>query len=93
MAIARSPFAAQKVSVASKVVWSPVLVPLTVALLEQVRVAPSAMVSVADVAGAVIATLLIDVAAATPKTGVTSVGLVAKHAAPLPVSSLKTPAS
>ena len=41
-----------------------------------VKVLPSAIVSVALVAGAVIATLLILVADATPSVGVTSVGLV-----------------
>jgi hypothetical protein len=40
------------------------------------KVAPSAMVIVADVAGAVIATLLIEVAVATPSAGVVNVGLV-----------------
>jgi hypothetical protein len=39
-----------------------------------VRVLPSATVNVEDVAGAVITTLLIDVADAAPKVGVTSVG-------------------
>ena len=41
-----------------------------------VSVLPSATVRVEPVAGAVSATLLIDVAEATPRTGVTSVGLV-----------------
>ena len=67
--------------------------PDTLAVALAVSVAPSAIVSVADVAGAVMATLLIEVAAATPRMGVTSVGEVAKHAAPLPVSSLSTVAS
>ena len=49
------------------------------------RVAPFAMVSVADVAGAVNATLLMLVAVATPKTGVTNVGLVASTLLPVPV--------
>jgi hypothetical protein len=40
---------------------------------------------VADVAGAVTATLLTDVADATPNTGVTRVGEVASTTAPLPV--------
>jgi len=40
------------------------------------RVEPSARVSVADVAGAVIATLLTEVAVATPSAGVVNVGLV-----------------
>lgn len=49
------------------------------------RVAPSAMVSVAAVAGAVSATLLMLVADATPKIGVTNVGLVARTLLPVPV--------
>lgn len=53
-----------------------------------VNVEPCASVSVAEVAGAVIATLLIVVAAATPRTGVTSVGEVANASAPVPVSSV-----
>ena len=48
---------------------------------------------VADVAGAVKATLFMLVAAATPKTGVTKVGEVANTKAPEPVSSLITPAN
>jgi len=60
-------------------------VPAKVSVLEQVRVFPSAMVSVAEVAGAVRATLLIEVAVATPKTGVTKVGEVAPTIAPEPV--------
>jgi len=49
------------------------------------RVAPSAMVSVAAVAGAVNATLLMLVAVATPNTGVANVGLVARTLLPVPV--------
>ena len=41
-----------------------------------VKVLPSAIVNVADVAGAVIATLLTEVALATPRVGVVSVGEV-----------------
>jgi hypothetical protein len=52
------------------------------------NVEPSARVSVAEVAGAVKATLLIEVAVATPRTGVTSVGEVAKTKEPDPVSSV-----
>jgi len=44
-----------------------------VSVLLAVSVLPFAIVSVADVAGAVIATLLIDVAVAMPRTGVTNV--------------------
>jgi hypothetical protein len=52
------------------------------------------MVNVDAVAGAVIATLLIDVAVAAPRTGVTRVGLVEKtmlvEAVPVvPVASLR----
>lgn len=68
-------------------------VPANVIELFTVAVFPSAIVSVADVAGAVIATLLIEVAVATPMVGVVKVGEVAKTAAPDPVSSLITPAS
>jgi hypothetical protein len=68
-------------------------VPAKVRVLLTVRVLLSAIVRVALVAGAVIATLLIDVADATPSTGVTSVGEVANTRAPLPVSSEITPAS
>lgn len=55
-------------------IWSPVLVPDSVPPVETVRVCPSAIVSVEPVAGCVIATLLIDVATATPRVGVTKVG-------------------
>jgi hypothetical protein len=57
------------------------------------RVPPSAIVNVAEIAGAVIVTLLILVAEATPNVGVTKVGLVPNTNAPEPVSSLITPAS
>jgi hypothetical protein len=70
-----------------------VSVPVKVSVLLAVKVLPSAMVKVADVAGAVIATLLTDVALATPKDGVVREGDVAKTNAPLPVSSEITPAS
>ena len=51
-----------------------------------IKEAPSAMVKVADVAGAVIATLLMEVAVATPNTGVTKVGLVSTtNFVPVPV--------
>ena len=62
-------------------------VPVNVKELLAVRVLPSAIVKVAVVAGAVSVTLLIVVAVATPKTGVVSVGDVAKTRAPEPVSS------
>lgn len=62
-------------------------VPVKVRVLETVAVFPSAIVSTAEVAGAVIVTLLTLVAEATPSTGVTSVGEVANTAAPDPVSS------
>lgn len=60
---------------------------------ETVSAAPLEIVSVALVAGAVIVTLLMLVAVATPRTGVTSVGVFAKTKAPVPVSSLIFPAS
>ena len=53
-----------------------------------VRVEPSANAKVAEVAGAVKATLLILVAVATPKTGVVRVGDVANTKSPEPVSSV-----
>jgi hypothetical protein len=63
-------------------------VPDSVRLLFAVSVLPLAIVRVAEVAGAVIATLLMDVAEATPNVGVTSVGELANTRAPLPVSSV-----
>src|SRR3990167_7742102 len=68
-------------------------VPVKVKVLEAVKVLPSAIVKVAEVAGAVRVSLLIVVAVATPRTGVTKVGEVARTAKPDPVSSLKTPAN
>lgn len=53
-----------------------------------VRVCPSAIVSVEPVAGAVNATLLIEVAEAAPKVGVVSVGDVARTGFPVPVGVL-----
>jgi hypothetical protein len=53
-----------------------------------VNVAPSAIVSVAEVAGAVKATLFMLVAVAMPSTGVTRVGVPARTTAPLPVVPL-----
>jgi hypothetical protein len=70
-----------------------VSVPVKVSVLLAVKVLPSATVKVALVAGAVMATLLIEVALATPRVGVVRDGEVAKTNAPLPVSSLITPAS
>ena len=49
-------------------------VPARVRVLLTVRVFPSATVNVAEVAGAVIVSLLIEVALATPRVGVTNVG-------------------
>src|SRR5574343_206240 len=72
-------------------VWSPVLVPLTVALSEAVNVLPSAMVKVAPVVGAVIVTLFKEVAEATPNVGVIKVGEVENTNVPEPVSSEITP--
>jgi hypothetical protein len=51
-------------------------VPVRVIVLLAVKVLPSAIVSVEPVAGAVIATLLMLVAVATPNDGVVRVGLV-----------------
>lgn len=50
------------------------------------RVEPSAKVKVEPVAGAVMVTLLMDVAEATPNVGVTSVGDVANTMLPEPVT-------
>jgi hypothetical protein len=57
-----------------------------------VRVEPSANANVAEVAGAVNATLLMLVAVATPKTGVTRVGDVANTLTPVPVLSVRADA-
>ncbi len=68
--------------VAEKVITSPP--PKVIALVarvvesETVKVFPSATVKVELVAGAVIVTLFTEVAVATPKVGVTKVGLVEK---------------
>jgi hypothetical protein len=67
-------------------------VPAKVMLLLAVKVLPSAIVKVDPVAGAVNVTLLTVVAVATPKVGVTNVGLVAKTADPEPVSSVRAAA-
>jgi hypothetical protein len=60
-------------------------VPASVRVAFAVNVLPLAIVSVAEVAGAVIATLLIEVAVATPILGVTKVAPVAPTTAPDPV--------
>ena len=60
-------------------------VPASVSVLFAVKVLPSAMVNVAAVAGAVIATLLTLVAAATPSVGVIKLGPVANTNEPDPV--------
>ena len=66
-------------------------VPARVSVLLAVSVLPSAIAKVEPVAGAVIASLLMLVAEATPKVGVTSVGLVARTTEPEPVvPSLKS---
>jgi hypothetical protein len=57
-------------------------------VLLAVRVLPSAIVSVALVAGAVKATLLMLVALATPRVGVVSEGLLLKTSVPDPDSSV-----
>lgn len=63
-------------------------VPAKVSELLAVKVLPSAIVRVAFVAGAVRATLFIDVAVATPNTGVTNVGLVDNTTAVVPVDDV-----
>jgi len=63
-------------------------VPVNVSVLLQVNVLPSATVIVALVAGAVMVTLLIEVAEATPSVGVVNEGLVANTRKPEPVSSV-----
>jgi len=59
---------------------------------EVANVDPCANVKVAEVAGAVIVTLLIVVASATPNTGVTRVGDVANTLTPVPVLSVSADA-
>ena len=63
-------------------------VPAKVSELLAVNVLPSATASVELVAGAVIAILLIDVAVATPNTGVTKVGVFDKTTATVPVDDV-----
>ena len=63
-------------------------VPVKVRVLLTVNVFPSATVSVELVTGAVIVTLFILVAVATPRLGVVRDGLVANTSAPEPVSSV-----
>ena len=63
-------------------------VPANVIELLKVAVLPSAIVNVALVAGAVIATLLMLVAEATPSVGVVKLGDVANTSEPEPVSSV-----
>jgi hypothetical protein len=72
-----------------------VIVPLdaSVTLPDAVSEEPFVIVSVDEVAGAVIRTLFTLVAEATPIFGVTRVGEVAKTRDPVPVSSLMTPRS
>ena len=57
-----------------------------------VNVTPSGIANVAPVAGAVIESLLIEVALATPRLGVVRLGEFANTAAPVPVSSVKAAA-
>lgn len=64
---------------------APVVVRVNELPPEVIKDEPSAKVRVADVAGAVIATLLTEVAVAAPILGVTSVGEVAKTILPEPV--------
>ena len=93
MVVAKLPVPEPVTSPVKVMVWSPVFVPETVALSEAVKVFPSAIVKVALEVGAVIATLFIDVAVATPKVGDTKVGEEANTNAPEPVSSEITPAN
>lgn len=72
---------------------APVVVRVRELAPDVIKELPSATVSVEDVAGAVIVTLLTLVAVATPSTGVTKVGVVANTRFPLPVSSDIIPAS
>lgn len=60
-------------------------VPASVSVCVAASVLPSVSVSVAPVAGWVSVSLLIDVAVATPRTGVTRVGDVARTPLPVPV--------
>ena len=68
-------------------------VPLTVAEAEAVKVAPSMMVSVEPVAGAVIATLLTLVADAAPRLGVVITGEVSVLFVSVSVVALPTKVS
>ena len=68
-------------------------VPANVQLSFTVKVLPSAIVNVAELAGDVIVTLLILVAVAIPRDGVVRDGDVANTNEPEPVSSDITPAS
>ena len=63
-------------------------VPARVIELLAVSVFPSAIVKVAEDAGAVMATLLMLVAEAAPRVGVVRLGLVANTSDPVPVSSV-----
>ena len=63
-------------------------VPVSVKVLLTVSVLPSATVSVAEVAGAVMASLFTEVAVAAPIAGAVRLGLVEKTKDPEPVSSV-----
>jgi len=65
---------------------------VSVNVLLAVNVFPSATVKVDPVAGAVNVTLLIVVALATPRVGVTNVGLVVNATVLLPLSSVRADA-
>ena len=72
-------------SVAGKVIVFP-SVPARIKLLFAARVFPLAMVKVDPEAGVVMVTLLIEVAVATPRLGVTKLGLVSiTNVVPVPV--------
>ena len=64
-------------------------VPARVSELLAISVLPSATARVDEVAGAVIAILLMEVALATPRTGVTRVGVPANTKLPVPVAPVE----
>jgi len=64
-------------------------VPWNVNVFDMVAVLPLAMVNVALDAGAVMVTLLIDVAVAAPNVGVVKVGDVSNTRLPVPVTPVR----
>jgi hypothetical protein len=67
---------------------APVAVNVVLNAPDVAKVDPLTKVNVADVAGAVMATLLMLLAVATPRTGVVKLGLVENTRDPVPVSSV-----